>query len=62
MAIQLAADVAESDFAWTVGSLCQISRIPFDPALLLQKLSAYVASRAAIGKKCCPPGSFSSDV
>ena len=40
MAIQLAADVAESDFAWTVGSLCQINRIPFDPALLLQKFPA----------------------
>ncbi|MGH8741751.1 MAG: ABC transporter transmembrane domain-containing protein, partial [Burkholderiales bacterium] len=40
MAIQLAADVAEADFAWTIGSLCQISRIPFDPALLLQKFPA----------------------
>ncbi|MGH8764151.1 MAG: hypothetical protein ACRET8_00380, partial [Burkholderiales bacterium] len=40
MAIQLAADVAESDFAWTIGSLCQINRIPFDPALLFQKFPA----------------------
>ena len=40
MAIQLAADVAEADFAWTIGSLCQINRIPFDPALLLQKFPA----------------------
>lgn len=40
MAIQLAADVAEADFAWTVGSLCQLNRIPFDPALLLQKFPA----------------------
>ena len=40
MAIQLGADVAEADFAWTIGSLCQINRIPFDPALLLQKFPA----------------------
>jgi len=40
VAIQLAADVAEADFAWTIGSLCQINRIPFDPALLLQKFPA----------------------
>ncbi|MEX2241777.1 MAG: peptidase domain-containing ABC transporter, partial [Burkholderiales bacterium] len=40
MAIQLAADVAEADFAWTIGSLCQINRIAFDPALLLQKFPA----------------------
>ncbi|MDH4260602.1 MAG: peptidase domain-containing ABC transporter, partial [Gammaproteobacteria bacterium] len=40
MAIQLGADVAETDFAWTIGSLCQINRIPFDPALLLRKFPA----------------------
>ena len=40
VAIQLAADVAEADFAWTIGSLCQINRIPFDCALLLQKFPA----------------------
>ena len=40
VAIQLTADVAEADFAWTIGSLCQINRIPFDPALLLQKFPA----------------------
>jgi subfamily B ATP-binding cassette protein HlyB/CyaB len=40
MAIQLAAEVAEADFAWLVGSLCQINRIPFDPALLLQRFPA----------------------
>jgi subfamily B ATP-binding cassette protein HlyB/CyaB len=40
VAIQLAAGVAEADFAWTIGSLCQINRIPFDPALLLQKFPA----------------------
>jgi subfamily B ATP-binding cassette protein HlyB/CyaB len=40
VAIQLAAGVAEADFAWTIGSLCQINRVPFDPALLLQKFPA----------------------
>jgi subfamily B ATP-binding cassette protein HlyB/CyaB len=40
VAIQLGADVAETDFAWTIGSLCQVNRIPFDPALLLQKFPA----------------------
>lgn len=40
MAIQLAAAVAEADFAWLVGSLCQINRMPFDPALLLQRFPA----------------------
>ena len=40
MAIQLGAAVAEADFAWLVGSICQINRIPFDPALLLQRFSA----------------------
>jgi hypothetical protein len=40
VAIQLAADVAKADFAWTIGSFCQINRIPFDPALLLQKFPA----------------------
>jgi subfamily B ATP-binding cassette protein HlyB/CyaB len=40
VAIQLGAAVAEADFAWLVGSLCQINRIPFDPALLLQRFPA----------------------
>ena len=40
MAIQLGAAVAEADFAWLIGSLCQINRIPFDPALLLQRFPA----------------------
>ena len=37
MAIQLTAALAGADFAWIVGSLCQINRMPFDPALLLQR-------------------------
>lgn len=40
MAIQLAALVAEAEFAWLVGSVCQINRLPFDPALLLQRYPA----------------------
>jgi subfamily B ATP-binding cassette protein HlyB/CyaB len=28
--------IAQADFVWLVGSLCQINRMPFDPALLLQ--------------------------
>ena len=40
MAIQLAASVAEAEFAWLVGSVCQINRLPFDPALLLQRYPA----------------------
>ena len=40
MANRLAAALAEADFAWLVGSLCQINRMPFDPALLLQRFPA----------------------
>jgi len=40
VAIQVDAGIAESDLVWTVGSLCQLNRIPFDPALLLQKFPA----------------------
>ena len=40
MAIQLAASVAEAEFAWLIGSVCQINRLPFDPALLLQRYPA----------------------
>jgi len=40
VAIQLDAGIAESDLVWTVGSLCQLNRLPFDPALLLQKFPA----------------------
>ncbi len=29
--------IAQADFVWLVGSLCQINRAPFDPALLLQR-------------------------
>jgi len=40
VAIQLGAAVAEAEFAWLAGSLCQLNRIPFDPALLLQRFPA----------------------
>jgi subfamily B ATP-binding cassette protein HlyB/CyaB len=40
MALQLGGEIAEGDLAWTIGSLCQLNRIPFDPALLLQKFPA----------------------
>ncbi len=40
MANRLAASLAEGDFAWLVGSLCQINRLPFDSALLLQRYPA----------------------
>ncbi|MGH8688890.1 MAG: peptidase domain-containing ABC transporter [Burkholderiales bacterium] len=33
--MRLGAEIAAAEFAWTVGSLCQISRIPFDASLLL---------------------------
>jgi subfamily B ATP-binding cassette protein HlyB/CyaB len=32
--------LAHRDFLWLVGSLCQLNRIPFDPALLLQRFPA----------------------
>jgi len=32
--------VSAGDFGWLVGSLCQLNRIPFDAALLLQKFPA----------------------
>ena len=40
MALQLEGEIAEGDLAWTIGSLCQLNRIPFDLALLLQKFPA----------------------
>ena len=32
--------MSASDFVWLVGSLCQINRLPFDAALLLQRFPA----------------------
>jgi subfamily B ATP-binding cassette protein HlyB/CyaB len=32
--------LAREDFLWLTGSLCQINRLPFDPALLLQRFPA----------------------
>jgi len=40
LALQLGTGVSESDFVWTVGSACQLNRLPFDPALLLQTFPA----------------------
>jgi subfamily B ATP-binding cassette protein HlyB/CyaB len=40
VANRLAASLKERDFAWLVGSLCQINRIPFDSTLLLQRFPA----------------------
>ena len=33
-------ELSAGDFGWVVGSLCQLNRIPFDAALLLQKFPA----------------------
>ena len=33
-------DLSADDFVWIVGSLCQVNRIPFDAALLLQRVPA----------------------
>ena len=30
-------DLSAGDFVWLIGSLCQLNRFPFDPALLLQR-------------------------
>src|SRR3989442_7752431 len=32
--------LAQGDFVWLIGSLCQINRLPFDAALLLQRFPA----------------------
>lgn len=32
--------VSANDFGWLVGSLCRLNRLPFDPALLLQRFPA----------------------
>jgi len=34
------ASLTRDDFVWLTGSLCQLNRIPFDAALLLQRFSA----------------------
>jgi subfamily B ATP-binding cassette protein HlyB/CyaB len=35
-----AEELAQRDFVWLVGSLCQLNRLPFDAALLLQRFPA----------------------
>src|SRR5438477_9591577 len=37
--------IAQGDFVWLLGSLCQINRLPFDAALLLQRFPAPHSSR-----------------
>lgn len=32
--------LSRADFIWLIGSLCQVNRLPFDPALLLQRFPA----------------------
>src|SRR6478735_4602943 len=32
--------LGREEFVWLTGSLCQINRLPFDPALLLQRFPA----------------------
>lgn len=34
------AEIPQRDFVWLVGSLCHLSRIPFDPAMLVQRYAA----------------------
>ena len=46
--MQLEAEIAEADLVWSVGSLCQLNRIPFDPALLLQKFPAPHTTRQLV--------------
>ena len=38
--MRLDAEIAAADFAWTIGSLCRVNRIPFDPSLVFHKFPA----------------------
>ena len=60
MAIQLAAPVAEAEFAWLVGSVCQINRLPFDPALRVHARVKKEALKA--GLLCYPTGGTADGV
>jgi len=40
VAFELGTEIAESDLAWTVGGLCQLTHVPFDPARLPQDFPA----------------------
>jgi ATP-binding cassette, subfamily B, bacterial HlyB/CyaB len=42
------AALSGSDFVWLIGSLCQINRLPFDAALLVQRFPAPHSTRQAI--------------
>src|SRR5438105_83932 len=68
--------LSQGDFAWLVGSLCQLNRVPFDPALLLQRFPAphserqclealqalgFRTGRVALGKASFPCVAFLRD-
>ena len=40
--------LSATDFVWLIGSLCQINRLPFEPALLLQRFPAPHSDRQCI--------------
>jgi ATP-binding cassette, subfamily B, bacterial HlyB/CyaB len=40
--------VSRADFVWLIGSLCQVNRLPFDPALLLQRFPAPHSTRQLV--------------
>src|SRR4051812_30819328 len=42
------AAVSATDFVWLMGSLCHINRLPFEPALLLQRFPAPHSARQCI--------------
>jgi ATP-binding cassette, subfamily B, bacterial HlyB/CyaB len=43
-----AAALSATDFVWLIGSLCQINRLPFEPALLLQRFPAPHSDRQCV--------------
>jgi subfamily B ATP-binding cassette protein HlyB/CyaB len=50
--------IGQADFVWLVGSVCQINRLPFDPALLLQRYpmphsgQQFVEALQSLGFRC----------
>jgi subfamily B ATP-binding cassette protein HlyB/CyaB len=41
--------LSDADFVWVLGSLCQLHRVPFDPALLLQQFPPPYDRAAVLG-------------
>src|SRR3954469_19711777 len=41
--------LSDADFVWALGSLCQLHRVPFDPALLLQQFPPPCDRSAILG-------------